>query len=38
MSIGTYKKQIEKPLQVKDENLIYYGIVLCGEMKGISYE
>jgi len=27
MTIGTYKEQIERTAQAKDENLIYYGIV-----------
>ncbi len=31
MTIGTYKEQIERTMQVKEENLIYYGIVLFGD-------
>ena len=31
MTIGTYQEQIEKTLQVKDEHLIYFGIVLFGD-------
>jgi hypothetical protein len=36
MTIGTYKEQIERTLQVKDENLIYYGIVLFGEWNKVT--
>ena len=36
MTIGTYKEQIERTLQVKDENLIYYGIVLCGNWDKVT--
>src|SRR4051812_47813306 len=31
MTVGTYKEQIQKTAQVKDDNLIYYGIVLFGD-------
>src|SRR4029078_5284277 len=31
MTVGTYKEQIERTAQAKDENLIYYGIVLFGD-------
>jgi hypothetical protein len=31
MTVGTCQEQIERTAQVKDEHLIYYGIVLCGE-------
>jgi len=31
MTVGTYQEQIARTLQVKDENLIYYGIVLFGD-------
>ena len=30
MTVGTYKEQIERTLQVNDQQLIYYGIVLFG--------
>lgn len=36
MTIGTYKEQIAKTLQVKDENLVYYGIVLFGEWDKVT--
>ena len=36
MTIGTYKEQIVKILQVKDENLIYYGIVLFGNWDKVT--
>lgn len=31
MTIGTYQEQIEKTNQTKEEDLIYYGIVLFGD-------
>ena len=31
MTVGTYKDQIERTLQTKEEDLIYYGIVLFGD-------
>jgi hypothetical protein len=31
MTIGTYQEQIERTVQIKEDNLIYYGIVLFGE-------
>jgi uncharacterized spore protein YtfJ len=31
MTIGTYQEQIERTAQVKEEDLIYYGIVLFGD-------
>lgn len=31
MTIGTHQEQIEKTRQVTEENLVYYGIVLCGD-------
>lgn len=31
MTIGTYIEQLERTKQTKEENLIYYGIVLFGE-------
>lgn len=36
MTIGTYKEQIERTLQIKDQDLIYYGIVLFGEWDIVS--
>lgn len=36
MTIGTYKEQIEKTLQVTNENLIYYGIVLFGDWDKVT--
>ncbi|MCE5293114.1 MAG: DUF2000 domain-containing protein [Chlamydiales bacterium] len=36
MTIGTYLEQIEKTSQTKDENLIYYGIVLFGPWDKVS--
>ncbi|KTC64590.1 Uncharacterized protein conserved in bacteria (plasmid) [Legionella adelaidensis] len=36
MTIGTYQEQIERTAQVKDENLIYYGIVLFGDWDKVS--
>jgi hypothetical protein len=36
MTIGTYQEQIERTLQVKDENLIYYGIVLFGDWEKVT--
>ncbi len=36
MTIGTYIEQIERTKITKDENLIYYGIVLFGEWNTIS--
>jgi hypothetical protein len=36
MTIGTYKEQIERTAQVKDENLIYYGIVLFGDWDKVT--
>ncbi len=31
MTVGTYQEQIERTLQVKEQDLIYYGIVLFGD-------
>ena len=31
MTVGTYQEQIERTRQVKEEDLIYYGIVLFGD-------
>ncbi|HIF0233350.1 TPA: DUF2000 domain-containing protein [Legionella pneumophila] len=31
MTLGTSKEQIEQTRQVTDKDLVYYGIVLCGD-------
>ena len=36
MTIGTYKEQIEKTLQVKESDLVYYGIVLFGDWDKVT--
>lgn len=36
MTVGTYLEQIERTKQTKDENLIYYGIVLFGEWEKVT--
>ncbi len=36
MTIGTYVEQIERTLQTKEEDLIYYGIVLFGDWNKVS--
>ncbi len=36
MTVGTYLEQIERTKQTKDEELIYYGIVLFGDWNQIS--
>lgn len=36
MTIGTYLEQLERTKQTKDEELIYYGIVLFGEWERVS--
>ncbi|HEX2548834.1 MAG TPA: DUF2000 domain-containing protein [Gammaproteobacteria bacterium] len=36
MTIGTYKEQIEKTSLVKNENLVYYGIVLFGDWDKVT--
>lgn len=36
MTVGTYVQQIEQTKQVKDEDLIYYGIVLFGEWNKVT--
>ena len=36
MTIGTYQEQIERTLQVKEEQLIYFGIVLFGEWDKVT--
>jgi hypothetical protein len=36
MTVGTYLEQIERTKQTKEEELIYYGIVLFGEWSKVS--
>lgn len=36
MTVGTYKEQIARTLLVKEEDLIYYGIVLFGDWDTVS--
>lgn len=36
MTVGTYQDQIERTLQVKDENLVYYGIVMFGDWDKVT--
>lgn len=36
MTIGTYLEQIERTKQTKEEDLIYYGIVLFGDWDKVS--
>lgn len=36
MTTGTYQEQIQRTAQVKDENLIYYGIVLFGDWDKVT--
>lgn len=36
MTVGTYQEQIARTLQVKNENLIYYGIVLFGDWDKVT--
>lgn len=36
MTIGTYVEQIERTAKTKDEELIYYGIVLFGDWNKVS--
>lgn len=36
MTIGTYQEQIERTVQVKEENLIYFGIVLFGNWDKVT--
>lgn len=36
MTVGTYLEQIERTRQTKEEDLIYYGIVLFGEWNKVS--
>lgn len=36
MTVGTYKEQIERTLQVKEESLVYFGIVLFGDWNKVT--
>lgn len=36
MTGGTYLEQIEKTMQTKEENLIYYGVVLFGKWPEVT--
>ena len=36
MTVGSYQEQIERTAQVKEEGLIYYGIVLFGDWGKVS--
>jgi hypothetical protein len=36
MTIGTYEEQLERTKQTRDEDLIYYGIVLFGDWDKVS--
>src|SRR5690242_3895224 len=36
MTTGTYKEQLERTLQAKEENLVYYGIVLFGDWDKVT--
>jgi hypothetical protein len=36
MTVGTYQEQIERTGQTKEENLIYYGIVLFGDWSKVT--
>ncbi|STX81606.1 Uncharacterized protein conserved in bacteria [Legionella busanensis] len=36
MTVGTYQEQIERTSQTKEENLIYYGIVLFGDWEKVT--
>lgn len=36
MTIGTYLEQIERTKQVKEADLVYYGIVLFGDWAKVS--
>lgn len=36
MTIGTYEEQIQRSLQTKEEELIYYGIVLFGDWEKLT--
>ena len=36
MTVGTYQEQIEKTAQVKEDDLIYFGIVLFGDWDEVT--
>ena len=36
MTVGTYQEQIERTAKVKEEDLIYYGIVLFGQWDKVT--
>lgn len=36
MTVGTYQEQIEKTRQTREEELVYYGIVLFGDWATVS--
>ncbi|HAU3626781.1 TPA: DUF2000 domain-containing protein [Legionella pneumophila] len=36
MTIGSYKEQLARTVQVRDEDLIYYGIVLYGDWEKVT--
>ncbi|TAL59756.1 MAG: DUF2000 domain-containing protein [Legionella sp.] len=36
MTVGTYQDQIDRTAQVKNEDLLYYGIVLFGDWQKVS--
>jgi hypothetical protein len=36
MTVGTYQEQIERTLKTKEENLIYYGLVLFGDWAKVT--
>lgn len=36
MTVGTYQEQLERTAQVKDESLVYYGIVLFGDWDKVT--
>ncbi len=36
MTVGTYKEQLEKTLLVKNDDLVYYGIVLFGDWDKVT--
>jgi predicted metal-dependent phosphoesterase TrpH len=36
MTVGTYVEQVERTKQVKEADLIYYGIVLFGDWEKVS--
>lgn len=36
MTAGTYQEQIERTAQTREENLIYYGIVLFGDWEKVT--